>query len=1040
MRTCQSCGLQNPPDRDFCECGEYLRWEPTGYVQAITPEMAAQAAAEAAPAAEQPSTTPAQDGPAAASPAPPDAQPAPAQSPAPAAPKVSEAAPAQPPGDNGTGNGHGSGLTSGDPTGGNSATASPPPPAQPPAPPAAKTAVQAAVPIPPPQPQQFEDPDMARISLRMPDRDADKDSTLQTSVEPGQRERVLALVRNQSGIVDNYVLRIENLPDDWWSIYPDTVYLVPFGTGGTYEQEVEIHLHPPRTPQAEAKLWDLQVVAHSKAHGVTAATAPLGLTILPYTETRTKVSPERAKGRRKAHFDVAVENKANAPVLVALEGEDPDGELQFGFNRPPQEIPPGQTVTSEMQVRPPKQIWIGRAQDRRLSVVTLTGEEAEERLAAEPTSADELKGQPDVRPGKRGWFRKRNMSNIPGVYGPRVYKPQVYKPGMNIGSGGISIRKPSISAPQLQGPQMKGMNVDANQLQGKLGGLKKPGGGGGGGGAQMPLLPSQGVFRQKAWLPWWLVPVVIALAALAVILYLLLPKNVAVPNVVGQKSTFDAEKQLTAANLKLDPNTKTKVDLKAPPGSIVGQTPAAGEKAKKGSTVAVLVAVGDGKITVPKITGLTLGDAEKALRAKSLTLGQSSPQPPDPAGKISSQIPAENEVVKQGTPVDVFFADPNGKKGKKVAGAAGAGAAGAAGGGGGGGGGGAKDIVIPAVAGAKLDDYAKKLADLGLVPESVRQFDATPRGTPFATEPPGGTKAAAGDKVKVLVSAGFPELAFDNDKNVLLVNGANGKKLAAIADAPGLDEKDPTWQFDGSHVAFTGDGRVFLKDMTKPDSTAQPLTAAGDQFSDLAWAPTADVNVIAMARHNAGGDADLCLGQITGQGMKVGCIKEPSFTIGRNIHWSPDGKQILAVGSTKPGVFGMVRWRSKKPFSPDPTDWGKGKIVTDISKQNEGVYDAAWSPDFKQLALVSNQGGGAFQLYLAKPDDFLLTSAKATGVRACKVAWRTDNQEITVVQADENCTEENGTLVRLPVKHPDQQEQVGSNGDNPAYQPLTLGP
>ena len=188
------------------------------------------------------------------------------------------------------------------------------------------------------------EPDKATITLRLPDRDADKQHTLALEVEPGQRERVLALVRNQSGIVDNYQLRVDGLPDDWWSIFPDTVYLVPFGTGGTYEQEVEIHLHPPRTPDAEAKLWDLQVVAHSKAHEVTAAAAPLAMTIQPYTETATKVRPERAKGRRKANYDVAVENKANAPVLVALEGEDPDGELQFGFNRPPQEIPAGQTV------------------------------------------------------------------------------------------------------------------------------------------------------------------------------------------------------------------------------------------------------------------------------------------------------------------------------------------------------------------------------------------------------------------------------------------------------------------------------------------------------------------------------------------------------------------------------------------------------------------------------------------------------------------------------------------------------------------------
>ena len=64
-----------------------------------------------------------------------------------------------------------------------------------------------------------------------------------------------------SGIVDNYDLRIDGMPDDWWSIFPGTVYLVPFGSGGTYEQEVEVHLHPPKSPDAEAKVWELRVVA-----------------------------------------------------------------------------------------------------------------------------------------------------------------------------------------------------------------------------------------------------------------------------------------------------------------------------------------------------------------------------------------------------------------------------------------------------------------------------------------------------------------------------------------------------------------------------------------------------------------------------------------------------------------------------------------------------------------------------------------------------------------------------------------------------------
>ena len=191
------------------------------------------------------------------------------------------------------------------------------------------------------------------------------------------------------------------------------MYLVPFGTGGTYEQEVEIHLHPPKAPSAEAKLWDLKVVAHSKAHEITAASAPLGLQIKPYVETTTKVRPERKSGRRKATYDVMVENKANAPVLVALEGEDPDGELQFGFNRPPTEIPPGETVQTSMQVRPPKQIWIGRPQERRFSVTTLTGEEARGAARRGARPAEELRAQAAGAPAKRRWWKRRGSTTSP---------------------------------------------------------------------------------------------------------------------------------------------------------------------------------------------------------------------------------------------------------------------------------------------------------------------------------------------------------------------------------------------------------------------------------------------------------------------------------------------------------------------------------------------------------------------------------------------------------------------------------------------------
>src|SRR3954467_5000317 len=107
MRTCQSCGKENPDDLDFCECGEYLRWEPTGFVQAITPEMAQQAVEQGGtPTSETP------------------AQPA---APAAPTPQVSQAAPPESSPGNGHGNGHDAPAAAAPP---------PPPPAAPPAPPA----------------------------------------------------------------------------------------------------------------------------------------------------------------------------------------------------------------------------------------------------------------------------------------------------------------------------------------------------------------------------------------------------------------------------------------------------------------------------------------------------------------------------------------------------------------------------------------------------------------------------------------------------------------------------------------------------------------------------------------------------------------------------------------------------------------------------------------------------------------------------------------------------------------------------------------
>ena len=116
-----------------------------------------------------------------------------------------------------------------------------------------------------------------------------------------------------------------------------------------------------------------------------------------------------------------------------------------------------------------------------------------------------------------------------------------------------------------------------------------------------------------------------------------------------------------------------------------------------------------------------------------------------------------------------------------------------------------------------------------------------------------------------------------------------------------------------------------LKDITKKNSAPVPLTPEGERYADLAWGPTADVNLIAMRDdHEDNPDSDLCLANVQGDETDITCKEEPSFAVIRALHWAKDGRSILGVGvklGGADGQFGIVRWRVKsdKPaFSPDP--------------------------------------------------------------------------------------------------------------------------
>ena len=173
--------------------------------------------------------------------------------------------------------------------------------------------------------------------------------------------------------------------------------------------------------------------------------------------------------------------------------------------------------------------------------------------------------------------------------------------------------------------------------------------------------------------------------------------------------------------------------------------------------------------------------------------------------------------------------------------------------------------------------------------------------------------------------------------------------------------------------------------------------------------------------------------------MATACKPVSENLLGRKINWSLDGKSLLVFAAKPDGsAFGMMEFTTDKPFSAKPEDWDNKGFVTDVSKPGQGVLDEAVSPDGKQLAAVVLTKSGT-NLLVTKADDTLLANAKELNVRACKAIWRPDGRELVVVRADDCLGSGTGELVRLPVADPKAQTSLGLTGDNPVFQPLSVG-
>ncbi len=237
--------------------------------------------------------------------------------------------------------------------------------------------------------------------------------------------------------------------------------------------------------------------------------------------------------------------------------------------------------------------------------------------------------------------------------------------------------------------------------------------------------------KARKWLPFVVAATSGFLLAFALVALFLFPaddapQEVRVPSVVGLPFT-DAERRLKALGLVASlGQERPSGDL--PKNAVVAQTPVAGETVNNGAEIVLDVSEGVARAAVPALLGLARDDAERALTAVGLALGDVTEQPSDSArGIVLAATPATGVAVPKGTRVAVVLSAGPG------------------------------ELSLPDVIGRDIDSARGLLEQLGLTlaPAEYDSLSSLPRGTVIGQTPAAGASITSGSTVTLRI-AGRP--------------------------------------------------------------------------------------------------------------------------------------------------------------------------------------------------------------------------------------------------------------------------------------------
>ncbi|MGW7621536.1 COG1470 family protein [Streptomyces antimycoticus] len=173
-------------------------------------------------------------------------------------------------------------------------------------------------------------------------------------VEPGGEAELPVQVLNSGTTVEECRFEVVGPCADWTTVEPETLSLYPGATGAA-----TVKLRPPRSPRTapgEIPLG-LRVVPTSEHSETTVLER--GVTVRPFTEVTSELVPRGSNSAWRGRHKVAVDNRGNTPLPVALSARGATERATMAFEPAELTVPPGEAKFATLRVRPTQRLWRG---------------------------------------------------------------------------------------------------------------------------------------------------------------------------------------------------------------------------------------------------------------------------------------------------------------------------------------------------------------------------------------------------------------------------------------------------------------------------------------------------------------------------------------------------------------------------------------------------------------------------------------------------------------------------------------------------------